>query len=160
MESIACFGLPALWELDKDNSRESMQEKFKNKYQFYTDLKEINGYYSDNEEFVNEVKKELFADKIYVYTTDGNVIELPKGATAIDFAYKMGNYYGDKLAGVLVNDHVVNINTVLKNNDRVMLLTNDKALPNIDEQNNVVTTKAKRRKKDINIAMKILQEDK
>ena len=157
MESIACFGLPALWDLDKDNSRESMQEKFKNKYQFYNDLKEINGYYSDNEEFVNEVKKELFANKIYVYTPEGEAIELPQGATVVDFAYKIGNYYGDKISGAFINDQNVNINTKLKNNDRVLILTDDKMQPNENDNVDIVTAKAKRRKKDINLALKTIK---
>ena len=158
MESVACYGLPALWDIDKENSRESMQEKFKNKYQFYNDLKEINGYYSGNEEFVNEVKKELFTDKIYVYTPDGETIELPKGATVTDFAYKLGNYYGDKMDKALVNDEIVDGNTKLKNNDRVMILINDKALPKIDENSNVTTTRAKKRQKDFNVALNTLKK--
>lgn len=156
MENIACYGLPALWDIDKDNSRESMQEKFKSNYQFYTDLKEINGYYSDNEEFVNEVKKELFSDKIYVYTPDGQVVELPKGATVIDFAYKLGNYYGDKMAGVLINDQAADMNTKLKNNDRVRIILNDSLVPDANENIDIVTTKAKRRKKDIKTALSAL----
>ena len=149
MENIACYGLPALWDTDKNNTRESMQEKFKKKYQLYNDLKEINGYYSDNEEFVREVKKELFADKIYVYTPEGEVVELPKGATAVDFAYKIGNYYGDKMAGVLINDQIADINTKLNNNDRVVILVNDNIITDPNQKVETVTTKAKRRKKKI-----------
>ena len=149
MENIACYGLPALWDIDKYDSRESMQEKFKNKYQFYNDLKEINGYYSDNEEFVNEVKKELFADKIYVYTPEGEVVELPKGATVLDFAYKLGNYYGDKLAGVRINDKEEDVNTKLQNNDRVLILLNDYLKPSTNAEVETVTTKARKRKKEI-----------
>jgi len=157
MENIACYGLPALWDTDKDNSRESMQEKFKNKYQFYNDLKEMNSYYSDNEEFINEVKKELFADKIYVYTPEGDVVELPKGATVVDFAYKLGNYYGDKMAGVLINDQAAGMNTKLKNNDRVRIILNDNLVPSVNENIETVTTKARKRKKDINTAMKAIK---
>ena len=160
MESIANYGLPVLWDIDKDHSRESMQEKFKKKYQFYSDLKEINGYYSDNEEFVEEVKKELFADKIYVYTPEGDVVELPKGATVVDFAYKLGNYFGDKMSGALINDQPAGINTKLKNNDRVRIILNDSLTPNANENVETVTTKARKRKKDINTAMKAINESK
>ena len=160
MENVACYGLPALWDIDKNHTRESMQEKFKNKYQFYNDLKEINGYYSNNEEFVSEVKKELLSDKIYVYTPEGEVVELPKGATVLDFAYKLGNYYGDKTAGVLINDQEAGINTKLKNNDRIRIILNDQLVPNINDNVDIVTTKAKRRKKDINTAMNVIKETK
>lgn len=158
MESIACYGLPALWDIDKENTRESMQEKLKNKYQFYNDLAEINSYFFDNKEFVEEVKKELFADKIYVYTPDGEYIELPKGATVVDFAYKIGNEYGDKIIGAIVNDKKVDINTVLKTDDRVMILKDDKAILNTKINDNSVTTKARRRKKDINTALKAIKD--
>ena len=158
MENIACYGLPALWDIDKDHTRESMQEKFKNKYQFYNDLKEINGYYSDNEEFVNEVKKELFADKIYVYTPEGEVVELPKGATALDFAYKLGNYYGDRLSGVRINDKEADVNTKLQNNDRVLILLNEQLTPNSNANVDTVTTKARKRKKDINTALNAIKK--
>ena len=160
MENIACYGLPALWDIDKENTRESMQEKFKNRYQFYNDLKEINGYYSNNEEFVNEVKKELFADKIYVYTPDGEVVELPKGATVVDFAYKLGNYYGDKMSGVLINDQPAGINTKLKNNDRVRIILNDSLVPNVNENVDTMTTKARKRKKDIKTALNAINNEK
>lgn len=59
-----------------------MQEDLKQKYQFFKSLVEINRVFGDNQEFVHQVKSELFSDKIYVYTTKGDMeVELPKGAT-------------------------------------------------------------------------------
>ena len=54
-----------------------MQKKIKQKFQFYKLLTEINSMFGDNQQFVNQVKTELFADRVYVYTTKGDIIELP-----------------------------------------------------------------------------------
>ena len=89
MDKVASFGLTAYWDLKKGDARDAMQDELKQRFQFFKSLTEINSMFGDNQEFVAQVKSELFADKVYVYTTKGNIIELPKGATVIDFAYKI-----------------------------------------------------------------------
>ena len=81
--------------------------------------------FGDNQQFVNQVKTELFADKVYVYTTKGDIIELPKGATPIDFAYKIHTDIGNTMVGVFVNDEFVPIDYVLHNKDRVRIVTDE-----------------------------------
>lgn len=102
MDKIASFGLATYWDIEKGNARDVMQEDLKNKYQFFKSLAEINRVFGDNQEFVRQVKEELFADKIYVYTTKGDIIELPKGATAIDFAYKIHSDIGNTMVSAVV----------------------------------------------------------
>lgn len=121
MDKIASFGLTAYWDINKGNAREVMQEKLKNKYQFFNSLVEIDEVFNDNEDFVREVKRELFSDKIYVRTTEGKRIELPKGSTPIDFAYKLN--IGDTMIAAIVNDKSVEDDYILKNNDRVKIIT-------------------------------------
>ena len=77
--------------------------------------------FGDNQQFVNQIKNELFADKVYVYTPKGEIIELPKGATPIDFAYKIHTDLGNTMVGAFVNDEYVSIDYVLKNKDRIKL---------------------------------------
>ena len=77
----------------------------------------------DNETFISQVKNELFSDKVYVYTTKGDVIELPKGSTPIDFAYRIHTDIGNTMVGALVNDKPVSNDYVLKSNDRVKIIT-------------------------------------
>lgn len=86
---------------------------------FLKSLVEINKSFGDNKEFVTQVKAELFSDKIYVYTPKGDVIELPKGATPIDFAYKIRSDLANNIAAIIVNDQEVSPNTQLKNKDRI-----------------------------------------
>lgn len=125
MDKVASFGLTAYWDVEKGNARDVMQEDLKSKFQFFKSLTEINSMFGDNQQFVNQVKCELFSDKVYVYTTSGETIELPKGATPIDFAYKIHTDIGNTMVGVFVNDEYVPIDYVLKNKDRVRIVTDD-----------------------------------
>ena len=125
MDKIASFGLTAYWEEKKGQARYLMQEDLKAKFQFFKSLTEINSMFGDNQEFVSQVKIELFSDRIYVYTTKGDIIELPKGSTPIDFAYKLSTDIGNTMVGIFVNDEYVPIDYTLNNKDRVRIVTDD-----------------------------------
>ena len=125
MDKIASFGLTAYWDIEKGKARDAMQEDLKQKYQFFKSLTEINSIFGDNQQFVNQVKNELFANKIYVYTTKGDIIELPIGSTIIDYAYKLDTNIGNTMTGAFVNDECVPLDYVLQNKDRVRIVTNE-----------------------------------
>lgn len=151
MDKVASFGLSAYWDIKKGNARDIMQEDLKGKYQFFKSLVEINQVFADNQEFVRQVKSELFADKIYVYTTKGDVIELPKGSTAIDFAYKIHSDIGNTMISAVVNDKNVSPDYILKNKDRVRIITDIMSYgPREEWLDKVQTTKAKRKIKEFN----------
>ena len=149
MDKIASFGLTAYWDIQKGNARDVMQEDLKQKYQFFKSLVEINRVFCDNQEFVHQVKSELFSDKIYVYTTKGDIVELPKGATAIDFAYKIHSDLGNTMVSAVVNDKVVDPEHELKTKDRVRIITDVLSYgPREEWLDKVQTTKAKRKIKE------------
>ena len=125
MDRVASFGLTAYWDEQKGKARDVMQEDLRQKFQFFKSLTEINSMFGDNQQFVNQVKSELFADKVYVYTTKGDIIELPRGSTPIDFAYKIHTDIGNTMVGAFVNDEYVPIDYVLQNKDRVRIVTDD-----------------------------------
>ena len=125
MDKIASFGLTAYWDIEKGKARDVMQDDLKQKYQFFKSLIEINSIFGDNQQFVNQVKNELFANKIYVYTTKGDIIELPIGSTIIDYAYKLDTDIGNTMVGAFVNDEYVPVDYVLHNKDRVRIITNE-----------------------------------
>lgn len=105
--------------------------------------------FADNQEFVYRVKRELFSDKVYVYTTKGEVIELPKGATVIDFAYHIHSDIGNQMVGAIVNDKEVNLDYVLQNKDRVRIITDILSFgPREEWLDKVQTTTAKRKIKE------------
>ena len=151
MDKVASFGLTAYWDEQKGKARDAMQDDLKQKFQFFKSLTEINSMFGDNQQFVNQVKSELFADRVYVYTTKGDIIELPKGATPIDFAYKIHTDIGNTMVGVFVNDEFVPIDYVLHNKDRVRIVTDDLSYgPRADWMDKAQTSLAKRKIKEFN----------
>ncbi len=148
MDKVASFGLATYWDIVKD-AREIMQQDLKEKYQFFKSLVEINKVFGDNQEFILQIKKELFTDKIYVYTTKGEVVELPKGATPIDFAYKIHTDIGNTMVGAVVNEEHVPIDYELKNKDRVKIITDELSFgPREEWLDKVVTTRARKKIKE------------
>ena len=151
MDKVASFGLATYWDLIKGNAREIMQHDLREKYQFFKSLVEINSVFGDNQEFVSQIKKELFADKIYVYTTKGDIVELPKGATPIDFAYKIHTDIGNTMVAVIVNDEYVPIDYVLKNKDRVKVITDELSFgPREEWLDKAITTRARKKIREFN----------
>ena len=151
MDKVASFGLTAYWDIKRGNARDVMQEDLKKKFQFFKSLTEINSMFCDNWQFVNQVKNELFADKIYVYTTKGDIIELPVGSTPIDFAYKIHTDIGNTMIGAFVNDEYVPVDYILKNKDRVRIVTDDLSFgPRADWLEKAHTSLAKKKIKEFN----------
>ncbi len=149
MDKIASFGLTAYWAVQKGKARDVMQKDLKEKYQFFKSLTEINTMFGDNQQFVSQVKCELFADKVYAYTTKGDIIELPKGSTPIDFAYKIHTDIGNTMVGAFVNDEYVPVDYMLRNKDRVKIITDDLSFgPRNDWEEKAQTTYAKRKIKE------------
>ena len=151
MDKIASFGLTSYFDIEKGNSRKIMQNELKDKYQFFNSLVEINKVFGDNKEFVNQVKNELFANKVYVYSSKGEIIELPKGATVIDYAYKIHTDIGNTMVAAIVNDEYVDVSKILDNNDRVRIITDELSFGPRKEWGDIaVTTRAKRKIREFN----------
>ena len=149
MDKIASFGLTAYFDINKGNARKIMQEELKNKYQFFSSLLEINSVFADNQEFVNQIKNELFSSKVYIYGTDGKIVELPKGSTIIDYAFNLESDIGYTMIGAVVNDEYKDVDYILKNNDRVRIIRDDLSFgPREEWITKAVTTKAKKRIKE------------
>ncbi|MCI9585425.1 MAG: bifunctional (p)ppGpp synthetase/guanosine-3',5'-bis(diphosphate) 3'-pyrophosphohydrolase [Bacilli bacterium] len=145
MNLIDTYGLTAYWDLNKGDAATTMQEDLKTKFQFFKSLTEINALTADNQEFVSKVKEELFDSNIYVYTSKGEIIELPYGSTPIDFAYKLHTDIGNTMVGAIVNDTLVAVDYILQNKDRVKILTDSLSFGPRDEwQGKAYTMKAKR----------------
>lgn len=144
MERVAIFGLTSYWFQYKNNARIHMQKDLENNFQFFKEIKELDSTILDNIEFLSQVKKELFGSNIYVYTTEGDVIELPSGATVIDFAYKIHTDIGNSMVAAIVNSEAVSFDYKLNNQDKVRIITDDTAyVPKEEWLDKVVTTSAK-----------------
>ncbi len=123
MDKVASFGLTGYWDVNKGETRSVMQKDLRKKFQFYHSLTEIDQVFRDNSEFINQIQNEILGAMIYVYGQKGNIIELPKGSTIIDFAYKV---YGDKANNMIssyVNGELEPEGKILNNKDRVRIVT-------------------------------------
>ncbi|MBT6691159.1 bifunctional (p)ppGpp synthetase/guanosine-3',5'-bis(diphosphate) 3'-pyrophosphohydrolase [Candidatus Parcubacteria bacterium] len=99
---------------------------------------------TDNTEFIKHVKNDLFLNQIFVFTPDGDVVELPERATPLDFAYYIHTDIGNQCIGAKVNSQITSLNTQLKSGDVIEIMTNkSRKHPNPDWLNIVVTSMAK-----------------
>ena len=148
MDKIAEYGIASHWSY-KEN-KQAVKDNMEQKLEIFRSIMELNKDSSTPEEFINNVKKDiLFNDSIYVYTPKGDVIELPNGATCVDFAYKVHSEVGDKMVGAIVNDNIVPFDYKLKNGDIIKVNTSKLSKgPNKDWLNFVATTQAKNKIKN------------
>lgn len=124
MDEIAENGIASHWAYKE---HKDASQVFKNtteqKLQFFKTIMELNNDKMSSEEFVNSVKEEVLNQNIYVFTPKGDVIELPIGATPIDFAYKVHTKVGDSMVGAIVNNAIVPLDYELQNNDIIKINT-------------------------------------
>lgn len=144
MDKIAEYGIASHWSY-KENKTISSKDLMDQKLEIFRNIIELNEDSKTPEEFISSVKKDiLFNDSIYVYTPKGDVIELPKGATCVDFAYRVHTEVGDRMVGAIVNDNIVPFDYTLKTGDIIKVNTSKLSKgPNKDWLNFVITTQAK-----------------
>ena len=151
MDKVATYGLTAYWDIDKGKARETMQQDLRDKYQFFSSLVDINSMFADNRDFIFQIKSELFGNKVYVYTPKGDIIELPKGSTPIDFAYKIHKDIGNTMVYAIVNDRKVEDSYSLQNKDRVRIITDDLSYgPRENWEEEAQTSYARKKIKEFN----------
>lgn len=148
MDQIAEYGVAAHWAY-KENveySKEKEQYEIAQKLKWYGDLLKFSEEDNENNnpsEFVDTVKEDLLNANVYVYTPTGEVIDLQKGATPLDYAYKIHTNIGNKTVGAKVNNRIVPLDYELHTGDIVSILTSNTAAPNLDWLNIVRTNHAK-----------------
>lgn len=144
MDKVAEYGIASHWSYKEkgSNVKAAMQNDMEKKLQFFRTIMDLKNTEEDPEEFVKTVKEEVFQNTIYVFTPMGDVIELPKGATPVDFAYKVHSNVGDRTSGAIVNSNMVPLDYELHNEDIVKIITNNKG-PSREWLKFVKTTQAK-----------------
>ena len=118
MHEIAEYGVAAHWKY-KQNGQGSGTE---GRYEWVRRLLE-NQEGADAEEYIHSLKIDMFADEVFVFTPNGDVQNLPAGATPIDFAYAIHSAVGNRMVGAKVNNRIVTFDHILKNGDIVEILT-------------------------------------
>ncbi len=141
MHRIAEAGVASHW-LYK-SSEASLNELQQSTHQWLQNLLEIQSESGDSVEFLEHLKVDLFPDEVYVFTPKGKIMALPRGATAVDFAYSVHTDIGNRCVAVKINYELMALRTELKSGDRVEIITASHAKPNPSWLSFVVTGKAR-----------------
>jgi len=128
MNHLAESGVASHW-MYKDDA-ESLSEVQKQTHRWLQSLLEIQNQSGDSHEFLEYVKVDLFPDEVYVFTPKGLILSLPRGATAVDYAYAVHTDIGNRCVAAKVNDELVPLRSELRNGDRVEIITASHAKPN------------------------------
>lgn len=127
MDEVAEKGIASHWSYKEKGKK--LQNSMEQKLQLFRSIMELNDDKISSEEFVNKIKNEVLEDSIYVYTPKGDVFELPKGSTPIDFAFKVHTKIGETMVGALVNDNIVPLSSELHDGDIIKINTNKTSKP-------------------------------
>lgn len=141
MHEVAEYGIAAHWKykesgVTKANNKQDLQFSWMRK------VMEIDENSTDAQEFVENVKFDIFQDQVFVFTPNGDVFDLPRNSTPVDFAYRIHTDVGHRTVGALVNGRIAQLDTKLKNGDIVEILTSKQFAPKIDWLSFVVTKNA------------------
>jgi len=127
MHRLAESGVASHW-LYKDDT-DKLSDLQKQTHRWLQSLLEIQHQSGDPQEFLEHVKVDLFPDEVYVFTPKGRILSLPRGATAVDFAYAVHTDIGNRCVAAKVNGELVALRTELRNGDRVEIITASHAKP-------------------------------
>ena len=144
MHRIAEAGVAAHW-LYKSGGELDLAEAQQQTHRWLQSLLEIQSESRDSKEFLEHIKGDLFPDEIYVFTPKGKIMALPRGATAVDFAYTVHTDIGHHCVAARINYEQMPLRTELKNGDQVEILTSPTARPNPSWLSFVGTGKARSR---------------
>lgn len=138
MDEIAEKGYAAHWKYKQKGSKESSLDDWIKKIRELLENPESNAI-----DFVDDFKLNLYSGEVYIFTPDGDLKTLPKGATALDFAFEIHTDIGIKCMGVKVNGKLVSLSHKLNSGDQVEVITSKKQRPRKDWLRFVVTSRAK-----------------
>ena len=142
MHAQAEEGIAAHWKYKEGRVGDQRDERY---FQWMRQLLEWQQEVHDPQEFINNLKIDLYPEEVYIFTPKGEVKSLPKGATPLDFAYAIHTDIGHRCVGARVNGKMVPLRTRLKNGDIVEIVTQASHTPSRDWLNFVVTSRARQK---------------
>ena len=140
MDQIADYGVASHWKY-KDPKK--IKEKDAKEYKWVYDLVDSMNSSVSQDELIQNSKLKVFQNDIFVFTPKGDLIELPKNATSVDFAYAIHSQIGDKCVAAKINDKLQPLKTILNNGDQIEIITSETSQPSPLWQRFAVTTKVK-----------------
>jgi guanosine-3',5'-bis(diphosphate) 3'-pyrophosphohydrolase len=148
MHRTAEYGIAAHWKYKETGTSEAGTDEEatdEKKMAWLRQMVELKNDVANAQEYVDSVKLDLFRDEVFVFTPKGKVVVLPKGATTIDFAYRIHTEVGHTCTGARINGRIVPLSHELRNGDIVDILTSKKSTPRLDWLAFVQTQSAKSR---------------
>ena len=146
MHKAAEYGIAAHWKYKEASDGKRVEGREEEKLVWLRQILEWQWDMSGNREFMNLLKNDLdlFSESVYCFTPSGEVKNLPAGSTTIDFAYSIHSAVGNRMVGARVNGKLVTIDYVIRNGDRIEILTSQNSKgPSRDWLNVVKSTQAK-----------------
>ena len=144
MDEIAERGVAAHYKYKEGFNQNSDDKNFE---QWVLQIREVleNQHSLSTSELLDNIKLNLYAKEVFIFTPKGDVKILPKGATVLDFAYCVHSQLGEQCSGAKINGKLMPISYVLKNGDQIDIITSPKQKPKKDWLDFVITSKAKSR---------------
>ncbi|MCB9026847.1 MAG: bifunctional (p)ppGpp synthetase/guanosine-3',5'-bis(diphosphate) 3'-pyrophosphohydrolase [Bdellovibrionaceae bacterium] len=143
MHDIAERGIAAHWQYKEGASVKNVSQQAIDKFNWLRDLVSMHQQTHDSDEFLENIKKDLYDEEIYVFTPNGDVKAFPDGSTPIDFAFSIHTDVGSKIVAARINGKLVPLKHELQNGDTVEIITSKNQKPSKDWLNYCVTTKAR-----------------
>src|SRR5271163_579209 len=140
MHEVAELGVAAHWLYKQETGSTDGPQ-----YRWLRELVDILDHAAGPEEFLEHTKLEMFQDQVFAFTPKGDLIALPRGATAVDFAYAVHSEIGDTCVGARINGRLLPLRTELANGDQVEIVTSKAQHPSPTWERFVVTGKARAR---------------
>jgi guanosine-3',5'-bis(diphosphate) 3'-pyrophosphohydrolase len=159
MHEHAEYGIAAHWRY-KEGAK-NRDEVFETKVNYLRRLMEFGPDLTDDTQgYMDTVKNEVFQDRVYVFTPKGDIVDLPQGATPIDFAYHVHTEVGHRCRGAKVGGKLVNLNYELQSGDRVEIITSNRGGPSLDWLNeDAGYTKTQRARQKIRVWFRKLNRE-
>ncbi len=145
MHHIAEYGIAAHWKYKESGGSQSRIKPEDEKFTWLRQLLDWQNDLKDAQEYVDSLRDNLFEDDIYVFTPQGDVVVLARGATPVDFAYRIHTEVGHHMKGARVNGRWSVLDTPLHNGDMIEIITQKNSHPSLDWLNFVVTPSARNR---------------
>ena len=123
MDQIAEYGVAAHWAYKESKGNRQMTDEVSRKLKWFGDLVQFSKESDDESEIVSLLRDDIFNANVYVFTPNGDIIDLPKGATPLDFAFRIHTQVGIKTVGAIVNGKIVPLDYQLKTGDIVNMKT-------------------------------------
>jgi GTP pyrophosphokinase len=125
MHKTAEYGIAAHWRYKEGGGGTASNQKEEEKMAWLRRILEWQHDMEDNKEFLNSIKSDLdlYSDRIYCFTPNGDVKNLPAGSTPIDFAYAVHSAVGNKMVGARINGNIVKLDYEIQNGDRIDIIT-------------------------------------